>query len=76
MADLPRQGTVIHAHKRYNAFEELFITLHRTLPVRSISAIFLRGCAEEVILGAFLPLWHAVCLREARPIPLSSDAAY
>ncbi|KAF9648865.1 Phox-like protein, partial [Thelephora ganbajun] len=27
-----KEGTVIHAHKRYNAFEELFIALHRALP--------------------------------------------
>jgi len=31
-----KEGTVIHAHKRYNAFEELFIALHRTLPHRII----------------------------------------
>ena len=30
---------MIHAHKRYNGFEELFIALHRTLPVRSISTV-------------------------------------
>jgi len=27
-----KEGTVIHAHKRYNAFEELFVALHRVLP--------------------------------------------
>lgn len=51
MADLSLQGTVIHAHRRYNAFEELFVALHRALPVRSIPTISILVC-EGVILGA------------------------
>jgi hypothetical protein len=53
MADISRQGTVIHAHKRYNAFEELFVALHRALPVRSTPAIYLFWCAKELFLALF-----------------------
>ena len=51
MTALSLQGTIIHAHKRYNAFEELSTAVHRTLPVRSI-LIFLLPGRVGVILGA------------------------
>lgn len=47
MTDLALQGTVIHVHKRYNAFEDLFNSLHRTLPVRSILTIYSPGCVRR-----------------------------
>lgn len=49
---------MIHAHKRYNAFEELFIALHRALPVRSISTIHsprsYSWCSFAIMANAFV----------------------
>ena len=28
------KGTIIHVHKRYSAFQQLYVAIRRTLPVR------------------------------------------
>lgn len=59
---------MIHAHKRYNAFEELFVALHRTLPVGLILIIYSPGCAGELFLVLSLLLWEMPLRNPVPPV--------